>query len=54
MFRSLINRFLREETGEHTVEYSIFLAFMGLAAVMALETAKAGFHTIVANLHHSH
>ena len=51
MFRSLLDRFLKEEDGQDLVEYSIFLALMGLAAVAALATLKASLSTLWANYH---
>ncbi len=40
MFHSFVNSFLKEEDGQDLVEYSLLLAFIGLAATAILTTVK--------------
>jgi len=40
MFHSFVNSFLKEEDGQDLVEYSLLLAFIGLAATAVLTTVK--------------
>jgi len=46
MGRSVMNTFWREEDGQDLIEYSLLLAFLALAAVALLQTAKASIKTL--------
>jgi len=46
----LIDEFWREEDGQDLVEYSLLLAFVGLAAVGLLQSAKTSINTIWSRL----
>ena len=51
MIHSFLEKFVKEEDGQDTVEYSLFLAFLGLAAVAALGLAKTSLHILWSNAH---
>ncbi len=46
MFHSFVNSFLKEEDGQDLVEYSLLLAFIGLAATAVLSTVKTSITTL--------
>lgn len=50
MVKSLVNSFLKEEDGQDLVEYSLLLAFIGLAAVAALTSVQASIKGIWTNV----
>lgn len=46
MIKNLCEAFVREEDGQDLVEYSLLLAFIGLAAVTILTTVKGSINTL--------
>ncbi len=50
MFHSFVNSFLKEEDGQDLVEYSLLLAFIGLAATAVLSTVKSSISTVWSNV----
>ncbi len=46
MFHTFVNSFLREEDGQDLVEYSLLLAFIGLAATAVLTTVKTNINAL--------
>ncbi len=46
MFHSFVNAFLKEEDGQDLVEYSLLLAFIGLAATAVLTQIKGSISKI--------
>jgi pilus assembly protein Flp/PilA len=50
MVRNFVDSFLKEEDGQDLVEYSLLLAFIGLAAMGVLSTVKTSLTTIWGNV----
>lgn len=50
MVKSYVNSFFKEEDGQDLVEYSLLLAFIGLAAVAALTSVQASIKGIWTNV----
>ena len=46
MFHTFVNSFLKEEDGQDLVEYSLLLAFIGLAATAVLTTVKTNINAL--------
>jgi len=46
MVHNFVNAFLKEEDGQDLVEYSLLMAFIGLAAIGILTTVKTSVHTL--------
>ena len=44
MIHTLVNAFVKEEDGQDLVEYSLLLAFIGLAAVALLTNVKSSIN----------
>ena len=50
MVTSVMNAFWQEEDGQDLVEYSLLLAFIALAAVALLQSAKTSINTLWTNI----
>ncbi|MBV9156342.1 MAG: Flp family type IVb pilin [Acidobacteriaceae bacterium] len=50
MVTSLMNAFWQEEDGQDLVEYSLLLAFIALAAVALLQSAKSSINSLWTNI----
>jgi len=46
MIHSFVNAFLKEEDGQDLVEYSLLLAFIGLAATAMLTSVKTQINAL--------
>lgn len=46
MLQSFVSSFVKEEDGQDLVEYSLLLAFIGLAATAVLTTVKGSITTL--------
>ncbi|HZQ52809.1 MAG TPA: Flp family type IVb pilin [Bryobacteraceae bacterium] len=50
MVHNFVNAFLKEEDGQDLVEYSLLMAFIGLAATAVLSTIHSSLTTIWTNI----
>jgi pilus assembly protein Flp/PilA len=49
--KGLVDRFLRDETGQDLIEYALLAGFISLAAVAAITTIGTALNTLYTNIH---